>query len=81
MLKDILAVFAGTIGLIIRFILIIALSVIGVYCLGTMFLVPLIWEGLYRLAGAAGCVLGVVLLIRLGREKDDEGPAEDDFRP
>ena len=80
MLKDILAVFAGTIGLIFKFILIIVLSAVGVYCLGTMFLVRFIWEGVYRLAGAAACVLVVVLLIRLGREKD-EGPVEDDFRP
>ena len=80
MIKDILAVLGGTIGLILRFVLILVLSMVGVYCLGTVFFYPFFWEGLLRLAGTAGCVLGVILLIRIGREKDD-GPVGDDFRP
>ena len=80
MIKDILAVLGGTIGLILRFVLILVLSMVGVYCLGTVFFYPFFWEGLLRLAGTAACVLGVILLIRIGREKDD-GPVEDDFRP
>ena len=81
MLKDILSVLGSAMGLIVRFILIIAMGVGAVYCLFTMFFSPLIWEGLKRLAIAAVCVGGVVLLIRLGRDKDDEGPSPDDFRP
>ena len=81
MLKDILSVLGSAMGLIVRFILIIAMGVGAVYCLFTMFFSPMIWEGLKRLAIAAVCVGGVVLLIRLGRDKDDEGPSPDDFRP
>ena len=81
MLRDILSVLGGAMGLIVRFILIIAMGVGAVYCLFTLFFSPLICEGLKRLAIGAACVGGVVLLIRLGRDKDDEGPSPDDFRP
>ena len=46
-----------------------------------MFFYPIFWEGLKRLAIAAACVGGIILVIRSGRDKDDEGPAPDDFRP
>ena len=81
MLRDILSVLGGAMGLIVRFILIIAMGVGAVYCLFTLFFSPLIWEGLKRLAIGTLCVGGVILLIRLGRDKDDEGPSPDDFRP
>ena len=81
MLKDILSVLGSAMGLIVRFILIIAMGVGAVCCLFTMFFSPMIWEGLKRLAIAAACTGGVILLIRLGRDKDDEGPSPDDFRP
>ena len=81
MLRDILSVLGGAMGLIVRFILIIAMGVGAVYCLFTLFFSPLIWEGLKRLAIAAACVGGIILVIRSGRDKDDEGPAPDDFRP
>lgn len=81
MLRDILSVLGGAMGLIVRFILIIAMGVGAVYCLFTLFFSPLIWEGLKRLTIGALCVGGVILLIRLGRDKDDEGPSPDDFRP
>jgi len=82
MIKAILTVMGSAFGLIIKFILIIAMTLGGVYCFGTMFMFTFIWEGLTRLGIAAVCGLGVFLLIRLGREKD-EGPdvTEDDFRP
>ena len=81
MLRDIFSVLGGAMGLIVRFILIIAMGVGAVYCLFTLFFSPLIWEGLKRLAIGTLCVGGVILLIRLGRDKDDEGPSPDDFRP
>ena len=81
MIRDIFSVLGGAMGLIVRFILIIAMGVGAVYCLFTMFFSPLFWEGLKRLAIGAACVGGVILLIRLGRDKDDEGPSPDDFRP
>jgi hypothetical protein len=80
MIKDILGFLAGFLGLFTKTILIIALCGIGVYCLGTAFMVPMVWDGLTRLGTAAGCVLGVIVLRRPGREKDGE-PTEDDFRP
>lgn len=81
MIRDILSVFGGAMWLIVRFILIIALSVAAVYCVGTLGFFPFIWEGLKRLGIAAACIGLVVLLIRSGRDKDDEGPMPDDFRP
>ena len=81
MIRDILAVLGGTIGMIFKFILIIGLSVGGVYCFGTMFMFPFIWEGLTRLGVSAACVLGIIGLLRIGREKDQEEVTEDDFRP
>lgn len=81
MLKDILSVFGGAMGLILRFILIIGLGVGAFYCVVTMFFYPIFWEGLKRLAIAAVCVGGIALVIRSGRDKDDEGPMPDDFRP
>ena len=81
MIRDILAVLGGTIGMIFKFILIIGLSVGGVYCFGTMFMFPFIWEGLTRLSVSAACVLGIIGLLRIGREKDQEEVTEDDFRP
>ncbi len=80
MIRGILALMGSALGMIIKFILIIALSLAGVYSFGTMFFYRFIWEGLIRLGITAACVLGVIGLLRIGREKD-EGPAEDDFRP
>ena len=79
MIKEILAVMGGALGMIFKFIFIIAFSLGGVYCFGTMFMFPFIWEGLTRLGITAVCVLGVIGLLRIGREKDEE-VTEDDFR-
>ena len=81
MLKGILAVFAGTLGLILKFLVIVALSVGAVYCFGTAFMVSFIWDGLSRLGIAAACAAGAFLLIRLSRDRDDGPPTEEDFRP
>ena len=81
MIRDILAVLGGTIGMILKFILIIAMSLGGAYCFGTMFMCPFIWEGLMRLGITAACVLGIIGLLRLSREKDDGEVTRDDFRP
>ena len=83
MVKDILKFIGGAFGMIIKFILIIGLSGGGVYCFGTMFMFPFIWKGLTRLGICAACVLAVIGLLRIGREKDDGGAeiTKDDFRP
>ena len=81
MIRDILKVLGGTVGMIVKFILIIAMALGGCYCLFTMFMFPFIWEGLKRMAIAAVCVLGIIGLLRIGREKDDGPVSEDDFRP
>lgn len=80
MIKEIMSVVGGAFGMIFKFIMIIALSLGGVYCFGTMFMFPFIWEGLMRLGISAACVLGIIGLLRIGREKDEE-VTEDDFRP
>ena len=81
MIRGILAVLGGTLSMIFKFILIIALSMGGCYSFGTMFMVPFIWEGLTRLGIAAACVLGVIGILRIGREKEEDEVTEDDFRP
>ena len=80
MIKDILAVLGGTLGMILKFILILAFALGGCYCFGTMFMYPFIWEGATRLGICAACVLAIIGLLRIGREKDEE-VTEDDFRP
>ena len=81
MIRDMLAVLGGALGMIVKFILIIALSLGGVYSFGTLFMFPFVWEGLTRLGIAAVCVLGVIGILRIGREKDDGEVTPDDFRP
>ena len=81
MIRDILAVLGGTLGMIFKFILIIALSLGGCYSFGTMFMFPFIWEGLIRLGITAACVLGIIGLLRIGREKEEDEVTEDAFRP
>ena len=81
MIRDILKVMGGTVGMIFKFILIIAMSMGAVYCRGTTFMFPFLWEGVKRLGICAACVLGVIGLLRLGREKDDDEITPDDFRP
>ena len=82
MIKDILKFIGGFAGMFLKVILIIALCGIGVYCFGTAFMVPFLWEGATRFGITAGCALGVIGLLRIGREKDDrEAPTADDFRP
>ncbi len=71
MVREILKVLGGMAGLILRFVLIIALSVGGLYSLGSALMFPFIWAGLLRAAIAVLCGLAVFGLIRLGRDKDD----------
>ena len=79
MLKSVLSVFTGAFGMILKVILIIALCFIAGYCLFSMITMAFIWGGLIRLACIAACVLAIHFLRRPGRE--DDSPAEDDFRP
>ena len=81
MIKDIFSFIGGAFGMIFKFLLIIAFAAGGVYCLGTTFMFPFLWEGVKRLGICAACVLGVIGLLRLGREKDDDEITPDDFRP
>ena len=82
MIGEILKFMGSAFGMIFKFILIIAFSLGGVYSFGTMFMFPFIWEGLMRLGISLACVLGVIGLLRIGREKDGiEEVTEEDFRP
>ena len=81
MFRDILKVLGGTVGMIFKFIFIIGFAFGAFYCVFTMFMFPFLWEGLKRLAIAGACVLGIIGLLRIGREKDDDVVTEDDFRP
>ena len=63
MIKDILKVLGGTVGMIFKFIFIIGFAFGAFYCVFTMFMFPFLWEGLKRLAIAGACVLGIVGLL------------------
>ena len=76
--KAILAVFAGTFGMIIRYILILGLCFGLVMCVFSVFCLPFLWEGIWYLLGALVILLLLRFLIRLGRDKDE--PPEDDRR-
>ena len=78
MLKSILAVFSGAFGLLFKVMLIITLCFAGGFCFFSMLTVRFVWGGLIRLAAIAGCVGLIRFLLRLGRE--DDSPAEDDFK-
>ena len=78
-IRDILKVIGSAFGMIFKFILIIALSLGGCYSFGTMFMFPFFWEGAKRLGICAVCVLCIIGLLRIGREKEEE-MTEDDFR-
>ena len=85
MFREIFKVTGSALWLIVRFILIIGLSVAALYCFGTMFFFRFLWGGLLRLGICAVCVLIVILIVRAGRE-DDGGTMEDaerngGFRP
>ena len=77
MIKAILSFMGSAFGMIFKFILIIALSLIGVYCFGTMFMFRFLWDGAIRLAIAAACGLAVFGIIRLTRDRDDDGGMDD----
>ena len=77
MLKDILAFLGGFAWLILRFLLIIALSAGALYCFGTMFMFRFVWDGAIRLAIAAACGLAAFGIIRLTRDRDDDGGTDD----
>ena len=79
-LKSVLKVFSGVLGMIFRYIIIVALCWLAAWFLGYILTMPFIWGGLIRLGGIAVCILLIRFLIRLGRD-DDDSPAEDDFHP
>ncbi len=64
MLKSILSVFGGAFGMILKVILAIALVIMVVYCLITLFTEKFIWGGAVRVAAIAGAVWLFRLLIR-----------------
>ena len=71
-MKDILKAMGGMAWLIARLLLIFALGVTGLFCLGSVFFYKFVWEGLIRLAIGAGCALAVFGIIRAGRDKETE---------
>ena len=69
MLKSILSVFGGVFGMILKVFLAIALVILTVYCLITVFTEKLIPGGLIRIAVIAGSVVLFRLLIRPPRDE------------
>ena len=81
MFKDILVFLGSSFGMIFKFILIIALALGGVYSFCTMFMFRFLWDGAMRLGICAICVVGIIGLLLVGREKDADEVTQDDFRP
>ena len=79
MIGEILKFMGSAVGMIFKFIFIIAFALGGTYCFGTMFMFAFFWEGAKRLGICAVCVLCIIGLLRIGREKEEE-VTEDDFR-
>ena len=68
--KTLFSVLSGTAGLILRFLLIVGLCIVAVFCLGSMLFEAFIWGGVIRLVIGAVCGYLVYLLVRA--KKDDE---------
>ena len=81
MLKDILKFMGSSLGMIVRFILILALALGGIYCFCTMFLCRFLWEGAVRLSVSILCAVGIAGILAIGRERDGDDVTPDDFRP
>ena len=81
MIKDIIRFFGSAVGMILKFVLIIAMALGGTYCFGTMFMFRFFWEGAMRLGITALCVLGIIGLLWISRDRDDREVTQDDFRP
>ena len=79
-IKSLLKVFSGIFGMIFRYILIIGLCWLAAWFVGYILTMPFIWGGFIRLFGIGACILVIRFLIRLGRDKDEDTPAEEDFR-
>ena len=71
-MKDVLKSIGGAAWLLLRFLLIIGLSVVALFCLGSVFFYKFVWEGLIRLGIGAACALAVYGIIRAGRDKETE---------
>ena len=83
MLKSILSVFSGALGMILKVMLVILLVFAAGYCFFSMLTRPFVWAGLIRAVGIAGCLLLIRFLLRLGREKEeyDDGLPRREDRP
>ena len=68
--KTLFSVLGGTAGLILRFLLIVGLCIVAVFCLGSMLFEKFIWTGLIRLVIGAVCGYLVYLMVRA--KKDDD---------
>ena len=77
--RSMLSSFAGVVGMIFRFLLIILFCISFLWCAFSAVSLPFLREGVWYLAGAVISILFVALLLLLGREKDDS-PAEQDFQ-
>ncbi len=71
MLKSILSVFSGALGMILKVMGVILLVFIAGYCLFSMLTVPFVWGGVIRTAVIAACAFLIRFLLRLGRDEDD----------
>ena len=71
MLKSILSVFSGALGMILKVMLVILLVFIAGYCLFSMLTMPFVWGGVIRTGIIAACAFLIRFLLRLGRDEDD----------
>ena len=71
MLKSILSVFSGALGMILKVMGVILLVFIAGYCLFSMLTMPFVWGGVIRTGVIAACAFLIRFLLRLGRDEDD----------
>ena len=65
MLKSILSVFSGALGMILKVMLVILLVFIAGYCLFSMLTMPFVWGGVIRTGIIAVCAFLIRFLLRL----------------
>ena len=68
--KTLFSVLGGTAGLIIRFLLIVGLCIVAVFCLGSMLFEAFLWTGLIRLVIGVVCGYLVYLMVRAKKDVD-----------
>ncbi len=80
MLKSILSMFGSLGGMILRFMLAIGLVVLFCWCIFTVFHVPFLWGGFFRVLGILASGVGFIWLVGAFKKPEEDGGADDERR-